>query len=286
MFAFLALGIVLIAEIVSRANKDLPHPVFNILAAGSTLAALIIGGYAQVTQLHQWSRRVKRRLLIGMPVALLTALAVTSNFFAKYAPLGESAHQTSTRDVACAPVPENADLIKPGWYGELQLDGLLLVVTAFEDNASEAIRFNRRLNKPVSYATASIINHGSPAPVVLQSLQAVLILDSGETLQSLAVKPLLEQKSEANADLLRRLTEPQELVVGAMLPDLPICLEANFPWAHVTAVALRFSTRTVAVPGRMMTADEKRTLLDKSAPPHATSACVTNTTAEAWFKNL
>lgn len=284
MFAFLALAITLIAEIVSRANKDLPHPVFNVLAAGSTLAALIIGGYAQVTQLRQWSWRVKRRLLIGIPVALLTAIAVTSNFYAKYAPLGESAHLTSNRDAACAPVPENTDLIKPGWYGELQLDGLLLVVTAFEDNASEALRFNRRLYKPVSYATASIINYGSPVPVVLQSLQAGLSLDSGETVQSLAVRPLLEQKTTANADLLRRLTEPQELVVGAMLPDLPICVETNFPWAHVSAVSLRFSTRTVAVPGRMMTADEKRALLDKSAPPRP--ANVTNITAEAWFKNL
>ena len=45
-----------------------------------------------------------------------------------------------------------------------------------------------------------------------------------------------------------------------------------------------FNSKTVTIPGRMMTAAEKRALADTVAPKANTSN--TNLSAEAWFKDL
>ena len=284
IFAFVGLCIVAVGEIIARANGEPTHPVFNLLAGACTITALAIGIYAQTTQMLRWSRRVKRRLLIGLPVALLNALMVTDNCFEKYERLGAPKTDKPARETAVGATLEDKDLVKPGWYGECQQDGLLLVATSFEDNAAETKRFCRRLFKPVSYATLSLINLNARVPVVLQALEVKLHMDSGEAIQSLAIKPLLEQKAGSNADLLQLLTVPHELATGAMLPDIPVCQQTNFPWAHVTAVDVSLSFGTLTIPGRLMTADEKQAMLDRTAasrPPGGT-----NLTAEAWFNNL
>ena len=285
MLAFLGLGTVVIAEIIARANNELTPPFFNILAGAASLAALAVGAYAQITQMHRWSRRVKRRLLVGLPVALLNAMMVTANFFDTYETPGNpaSAPSSNRREVPPPPQEDNA-LVKPGWYGELQQEGLLLVVTSFGDNAAETKRFEKRLFKPVSYASLSLINLGSSVPIILQSLEVGLHMDSGEVVKSLPVKPLLEQKADTNTALLRLLTAPYTLAAGAMLPDIPVCQETNFPWARVTAVTVSLSSHDLTIPGRMMTAAEKQTMLEKTTANRKTSG--TNITAEAWFKNL
>ncbi len=292
LLAFLGLGIVAIAELISRTNSEPSNPFFNIMSGACTLAALGMGIYAQAAQFHHWSQRVKRRLLIGFPVALLTALVVADNFYDKYEnldvppptppPAGQPAAQHPA--AAAAVAQEDDALVKPGWYGELQQDGLFLIVSSFGDNTAEARQFNRRLIKPVSYASLSLINAGSHTPVSLQSLQVGLHLDSGETVQSQNVRALLEQKAAVNADLLQRLTVPHDLVAGTMLPDIPVCMGTNFTWANVTAVSVTLSSRTVTLPGRMMTAAEKQALLDKSTANRQPDG--TNTSSEAWFKNF
>ncbi len=284
MFAFLGLGLVAVAEIVSRTNRELINPVFNVLSGAGTLAAVATGVYSQTLQLRHWSRRVKRRLWVGLPVALLTALMVTHNFFARSEPCEAPTPDKPARPAAAEGATEDGALVKPGWYGELQQDRLLLVVTSFEDHAAETRQFCRRLSKPVSYATLSLINLGTLEPVVLRSLEVGLRLDSGEELQSWAVRPLLEQKRDLNGDLLPLLTVPRTLAAGAMLPDIPVCRETNFPWAHVTAVTVNLGSGPLAIPGRLMTEVEKRALLAKATV--ARPAGATNTTAEAWFKNM
>lgn len=284
MFAFIGLVIVAIAEIIARASKELTHPAFNVLSAAAVLVALAAGFYAQTTQLHRWSRSVKRRLLIGMPVALLTGLVVIDNFYDKYDVPDRPVTDQPIRPTKTEDPSEDNALVKPGWYGEFQQGGLFLVVASFEDNAADAKRFCRRLFKPVSFATLSLINLGSPEPVVLKSLQVVLRMDSGEEIQSLAVKPLLEQKAGANADLLQSLTVPRTLAAGAMFPDIPVCQETNFPWAHVSAVTVSLSSRNITIPGRMMTVNEKQMMLDKASVSRQPNN--TNITAEAWFKHL
>ena len=286
MLAFFGLGIVAVAEIISRANSEPSNPFFNILSGACTLAALGMGVYSQAIQVHHWSRRVKRRLLIGFPVALLTALVVADNFYDKYeAPDGPlPPQQPEKNQTMTAVTPEDDALIKPGWYGELQQDGLFLVVSSFGDNTLESRRFNRHLLKPVSYAALSLINVGASTPVTLQNLQVGLHLESGEKVQSLDLRPLLEQKAGINTELLQRLKVPHDLAAGTMFPDIPICTETNFPWARVTAVTVTFSSQAVTIPGRMMTATEKQALLDKRPSDRQPEG--TNTSAETWFKNF
>ncbi|MEI7901129.1 MAG: hypothetical protein WCK89_12830 [bacterium] len=282
--AFVGFSIVVIAEMIAQKNSELRNSVFNSFAGVLTLVALVTGIYAQTAQLRHWNPTVKRRLLIGLPVALLNALMVISSFLNKYESVDSPSPVKLTPPAVADTLPEDNALVKPGWYGELQQDKLLLVVSSFEDNAAEARLFCRRLFKPISYATLSLINLGTAVPVVLQSLQVSLHLDSGEEVPSLAVRPLLEKKAGVNAGLLQRLTVPLALSAGAMLPDIPICQETNFPWAHVTAVSVSLSSRTLTIPGRMMTVSEKQAMLDHAAetrPPGGT-----NMTADTWFNNL
>ena len=84
--------------------------------------------------------------------------------------------------------------------------------------------------------------------------------------------------------LLALLTVPRTLAAGAMLSDIPVCQAPHFQWARVKAATVSFNSRTLTVPGRMMTAQEKQALRQKTKvnrPPDGT-----NITAEAWFKNL
>jgi hypothetical protein len=175
-------------------------------------------------------------------------------------------------------------LANSSWYGELQQEGLLLIISSFGAKTAEANRFCQRLFKPASYATLSLVNLGAPVPVVLQSLEVGLRMDTGEDVHSFPVKPLLDQKASADTDLLARLTVPRTLAAGAMLSDIPICLAPHFQWTRVKAVTVSFSSRTLTVPGRMMTAHEKQSARQKTTASRPSDG--TNITAEAWFKNL
>jgi len=286
LFAFLGFGCALAAEINVYAKSTLPDPRLILLASIFASAALGLGIAALVSQLHNWSRRVRKRLLIGLPLTLFSLLVIAANLFVPH-DRNSLPHADNTAVSSARPAPAIGDtsLVKSGWYGELQQDGLLLVITSFPDSSEETQRFNRRTCKPVSYATLSVINLGCPVPAVLKTLEVNLRLDSGETVQSLAVKPLLTQNMQANADLLKRLALPQEISIGAMLPDIPLCQEPGFSWNRVSAVMVTLGTRTFGVPGRLMTAEEKAALIDHTAKQHRPNNA-TNRSAEAWFKDF
>ena len=227
------------------------------------------------------------RIMIGLPVALLTLAAVTPNFYEKPA-LGNLLSdrpraQTAVPATADAPETDNS-LVKTGWYGELQYDGLLLIVSAYEENAVESKQFNSRLPKPVSYATLTVINLGNPTPVVLSKLQVGIHLTGGEVVQSLPIKPLLDHNADVNSDLIKRLALPLQLAIGGMLPDIPICMESGFSWSRVSAVTVPLGVQELSVRGRVMTAEEKKTMLEKSKSSR--SASDGKGAAETWFKNL
>jgi len=286
LFAFLGLGCVLAAEINAWVESARPDPRLIRLASIFTSSALGLGIAAAISQLHTWSRRVRKRLLIGLPLTLFSLLVIAANHFVPHDP-NRLPHADNTAVSSARPAPAIGDnaLVKSGWYGELQQDGLLLVITSFPDSSDETQRFNRRTRKPVSYATLSVINLGSPVPPVLKTLEVTLRLDSGETVQSLAVKPLLTQNMRDNADLLDRLNLPQEIPIGAMLPDIPLCQEPGFSWNRVSAVLVTLGPRTFGVPGRLMTAEEKANLIVHTAKSHRPNNA-TNRSAEAWFKDF
>jgi len=285
LFAFVGLGCKFAVEFIAPLRAASSANLLTMLAGTLALAALGLGLYAQNTQRRLWSRRVRRRLLLGIPVAFLTLLTVVANVLFPQASLRPAAPDEATPSSAQRPAKtEDTSLIKPGWYGELQQDGVLLVITSFPENATESRQFNRRLLKPVSYATLSIINLGGAERAILNALEVALRLDSGEAQRSLVVRPLLAHHA-ANTALLERLAVPQEIAVGAMAADIPVCLAPDFPWDRVNAVAVTLGERTFNVPGRMVTAEEKLAMVEKSANQNR-SASTTNRSAEAWFKDF
>jgi hypothetical protein len=258
----------------------------NLLLGGFAgllaLAALAAGGYAQVVQLRYWSRRVRNRLLVGLPVAALTLSVNAVNFYTRQMPkqpppTPPAAGQPSEPDDV-----DFRDLFASGWYGEGQENGVMVSLASFAESTAAAQRFNRLVPRPMSYAALTVINLSSPLPVVLQSVRVGLLLDSGEEVQSLDVKPLLN----ADEHMKRRLSEPQTLAAGAMAPDIPICLEAGFPWERVRGVKVTFEDRALFIPGRMLATEEKNALLEKPGAAKAPAAAATNLTGEAWFKDL
>lgn len=284
LLAFAGLSTVLTAELVSNASGAPPHPGLSGLAGLFALTALALGVHAQAAQSRHWSRRVKRRLLIGVPAALCTVLAVIANALERRAPSPQGAQDTPAAAERPSLRPEDNSLVKPGWYGEALANGVLLVVTSYEEDAAESRRFNKGLLKTVAYATLSVINTGSGMPVTLTSPQVTLRLDNGETVSSLAVHDLLAHGAGEQAALGRRLAGSQTVATGGMIADLPICLAAPFDWARVQGVDVLLGALTVTVPGRMMSVQEKQQAFERAPVTRRPSG--TNITAEAWYKDL
>lgn len=284
LFAGLGFAAVLVATVLSRSDPPPAHSGLNLFAGACAGVSLAAGVRAQLLQRRHWSRRVKRRLLVGAPAALCTLLAVLVTWRERLAPHAGPSLPAPALAAARDSQPEDDSLVKPGWYGETLANGVLLVVTAFEENAAESRRFNRGLFKPVSYATLSVINTGSSTPVTLRSPQVALLLETGERAVSLALRDLLSHGSGAHREVLERLAEQQDVTVGGMIPDIPVCLDAPFDWSRVKAVEVVLGSGPVAVPGRLMTVAEKQASLFSG--PSKRSAATTNVTAEAWFKDL
>jgi hypothetical protein len=280
--SLLGLLIELINELVANFKQTQTYTLFNVLTLALGAAAVVLGLFALATQIRRWSLHKRNLLLIGFPAAILTLVSVAPNFFDnpafKVTPqksLAEAPARTPAQTNAVAQTnaaqAQNSDapvddaLVKPGWYGELRLDNALLIVSSYEENAFESRQFNGRLFKPVSYATLSVINLGSSVPLALSTFQASAYLDSGDEIRSLAIEPLLSQNASANRDLLKRLALPRTLGIGEMLSDVPICMESGFSWSRVVAVKVAVGAQDVLIPGRVMTADEKRKALDNYA---------------------
>jgi hypothetical protein len=265
LFSLLGLATALVAEIVSHATREPSLPFLNLLGGAATIAALGTGIYAIATLVRHNSRRVQLRTLVGMTVAVCTGLAVISNLFDNHRRL--AAPETAAPPAAAAQsTPEKDDLIKPGWYGELLSGGVHLIVTSFEESASESRRFNRGLFKPVSYATLTVINTATDCPVSLSAFETRLTLDDGTSIKSLSLHDLLAHGVGHSEQLGKRLVERQTIAMGSMVPDIPICMDAGFSWARVAVVEIRLGALTVSVPGRFMTAQEKSDMLQRILP--------------------
>lgn len=282
MAAFLAFMTTAIAELIAHSRQELPLLVLSLLAGLFAVAALAAGGYAQTVQLTHWSRHVRNRLLVGLPVGLLTLASASVNVYKHQAPVGH----TDSPGLSASPGPyltdEDRSLFKPGWYGEGQANGVQAVVTAFEENAAESRAFSRTTTEPVAYATLTVINLGNPLPVTLTRTRVALLLESGEEVQSLEVRPLL--RLSALDDRMRlRLAEPRVIAPGAMAADIPVCLDSQFRWERVRGVRVSLQAGDLLVAGRVLTAEEKRALAEKSS---SAKNAATNLSAEAWFKEM
>ena len=288
--AAFGLGTELINELIAYQNKQETLPLFGILACGLGLTAIAFAAYAQKTQARQRSRRVHRRLLIGFPLALLALVSALPGLV-KRSSSGNASESTPASQAVPPPPrannpPAHLDnaLTAPGWYGEKQQDGILLVITSFAENTVESARFNGRLAKPASYATFSIVNLGRATPIVVNRFQAKVHLDDGTTVSSLEVGALLKKNDALNKALAERLSAPQKLAVGGMLADLPLCLEKGFPWSRATSVTLTVDSQEITVTGRLLTSEEKGSLLKRGTDKR--SSATTQGTVESWFKDL
>ncbi|MDD4442477.1 MAG: hypothetical protein PHX41_11350 [Kiritimatiellae bacterium] len=282
MAAFLAFITTTVTELIAHTRQEPTNLLLSLVAGLFALAALATGGYAQTVQLRYWSRRVRNRLLIGLPVGLLTLGTASMNVYRQQVPVEHPDEPVLSAALAPGLAGEDRSLFKPGWYGEGQQDGVLAVVTSYEENAAEARAFNRIVTEPVAYAVLTVINLGSPLPVVLSRTRVTLLLESGEEVQSLEVKPLM--RLAALDDRMRqRLAEPRTVVPGAMAADIPVCLDSHFRWQRVRAVKVALQAGDLLVAGRMLTAEEKRALMERSA---SGKNAVTNLSAETWFKDL
>lgn len=317
MSAFLGLLIEFINELVAHVNQTQTYTYFSILTLASGIVAFVLGLFALASQLRRRSLQKRNRLLIGLPVTILTLISVAPNFFdnpaykvtpqtsqaqtpvqtpaatnavmlASAMRTASSSVQTSATRTADAGVQTNAipvdeALVKPGWYGERRDGNALLIVASYEENAFESRQFNRRLSRPVSYATFSVINLGSAKPIALTTFRVGVFLDSGEEVQSMAFEPLLSQNASINRDLLKIFSLPRTLGIGEMLSDIPICMAPGFSWASVDAVKVTLGGRDVLIPGRLMTAEEKRKALEHSteSSPDANTSGASETSAKS-----
>lgn len=291
--AFFGTSLELLNAFVAHTNKENTNLYLSLLSTALATVAIGFGTSAQLIQLKTWSHRARNRILIGLPVAVLTLVATLPNFWetpivhdrAGGRPNALLTESPASLTVSAPKQGENTDLIKPGWYGETQHDGLLLVVTSFDPMTTESRRFNGDDATPVSYATFTVINIGRTTPVVLTSLQTNLILGNGKSIQSLDIGTLLEKNPQAHHDLRKRLALPQELAIGNMLADVPICMKAGFSWSDVTGVSITLGTQKITLQGRLMTADEKKALLEKNVLKRPAGDAQSGS-AESWFKNL
>jgi hypothetical protein len=300
--ALLGFAAALTAELLAMSRNTPPNLFISGLAGVLALAALLSGGYAQAIQRHRWSRHVRNRLLVGFPAAALTLLVCVMNFCGKRALAVAVPLEPESASAEVTGEDEDTALFKPGWYGERLEIGVMVIVSSFAENAAESRAFNRFTSRPVSYAALTLINQDSPIPVALSTARIKAFLDTGEEVQSLNIIEQLKAGDNARR-LIQRLAGLKQLTAGAMAADIPVCLPERFDWTRVQAVKITLESRELIVPGRMMTADEKRAWSgpDGGAPrppavPETTAVPApagaparpadTNRSSEAWFKDL
>ncbi|HPK37054.1 MAG TPA: hypothetical protein PLH01_02110, partial [Kiritimatiellia bacterium] len=168
-FALAGLFCIVAGEAVHHDRTTSGAVGLNIAAGFAIALSLALGLIAVAVQQRQWSRRARNRLVLGFPIALLSLLMLVVDAASRGSARGGLGKAGPSPSALSSPEPVRlAPLFQSGWYGEAHQDGLLLVVTSFHTNSVESRAFNRALRKPVSYATLSVINLGSAAPVVLR----------------------------------------------------------------------------------------------------------------------
>lgn len=282
----------LLAFALTLFDHSLP-PFIPTIATTLAILAFVAGVSAQIMQHGRASLRAKRMLLISLPLSVITlALILVANRRERALMAGDesgeegitSTAQISGRDTAVDP------LFAPGWYGTLEREGLLVVVTSFDDTTQEARTFNGALNRPLHYATLTVINRSPLETLPPPTLTAITALHADNTETPAANLLNLLKSGPLSAPLRRQLDDAtQPLAPGAMVANLPLGFPTTLNWRSVVAVGLTLGGRPLLIQGRLLTSAEKRALLD--APPNATDAAATNapsatTTAEEWFKGL
>lgn len=263
---------------IARANSTPAHeePLNKYLAlfAGAfSLVSFLTMFYAILLQVRARSRTVRNRILAAIVMIAVVGVSLfraVDRYYRSFvlpaddgdAVPGQTSVQQQPAPEQSGPLPEDTSLYKPGWYGEKNDRGVQYVFTSFAENAKESRDFNRRLPIKVAYGALSVINRGSYA-VVIPELKAEFVMDSGNSIPGIPVRPLLAQLRDMNRDLLERLKEPLTIKPGEMFPDLPVCHKnSDFPWTNVKAVKLRVGLRDIYIPGRMVSATEKQLLME------------------------
>lgn len=276
--AFIALGAALLSDLL----PDTAHLIAGALA----LVALAIGAYTLFQQSKHPSRRARNRLIVGAPIALLALGLAIARHIASTTPAADSEKITGQSHTAPDKESEQpTTLFSSGWYGEIMQDGVWIIVTSFAPGTMQAHAFNKLTENPAAYATLTVINRESPAPIALGSSRVTAALDSGEAQQSLDIAELLTAGPDARA-LKQRLASPRQLTAGEMEPDLPLCFPMDFDWNHVNSITVTLSDRDISIPGRVMTAEEKLSLLDSPSTRQTNAPPPSKVSAEAWFKDF
>ena len=255
---------VLAIEYIAYTRHEPANVGTNGAACLFSVIALAAGGYAMNLQKRRWSYRARKRLMLGMPIAVVTLVMTVMNFCEKLPSAERTSGDMAVADTGILEGPGSQELLAAGWYGKGEEDGVVAVVVSFAENSAESLAFNRALRQRVSYATLTVINQSRPQPTAVRCSNVGVVLDSGAEMLSMEAKPLVRVTGAVDEVLMQRLAEVRTLPTGAVASDIPICLNADFKWERVRAVKVAFDNRVIVIPGRMMTGDEKFSVLMES----------------------
>lgn len=292
VLAGVSAGMGIVLEIVAQIRSKPISLWFNSAVGFLAAMAFTVGIHAMVLQSKRWSLRARNWLRIGLPTTLLILTFSIVNFF-RHDMYVERTADSRLSSTSGGDEKDDVDtsLYKPGWHGEFAQNGVMVVITAFAENALESRLFNQRLTKPVSYASLSVINQ-SPQPITLPRLQVAIRLDDDTAVMSYPGRQILQAKANANQDLLGRLGEPLTVAPGGMAPDIPICLPPDFPWERVQQVRFTIGEQDWIVAGRIVTAEEKRMLIENAGQTNRRPAATkdqkssSGTSAESFYESL
>lgn len=268
-FSFIGALTLFLAYLISDAAKMEMNQYFVWGATALALLAFPFGFYAAIVQLRYRSAGIGTRLLVIMFFIfsvlfyqgrkLLHEYDVFEREDQEIADTGAQEGEGAEKNVVSAQKTDTS-IFKPGWYGEKTERGVTLIFASFFPNAIESKTFNKRLTKPVSYATLSVMNL-SRQPFEILSVVLNLRLKDGTFVKTMPVADLLSADPVQNADLIKFLEVPKVVDSGKMFAPVPVCMPADFDWNDVDSVGLEASGGTVMINGRMLTAKEKEALL-------------------------
>lgn len=274
--SFLALIILAVAHIIASIREEPSNAILSAAAAVLAAGSFLSGFYAAIVQIRYPRPRAGRRLMLGLPAAILVFIVIGGDLFKRYARLdpgdGHPHREEPPREAAPGdpdaprerPAPaagtgKEADPASaPRWYGEGRRDGLEAALVAFPENAAESRRFNQRVSRAVSYAALAVMNLGK-TPAEMGAIEPpVLKMENGSEMKSLPVPEYPGERAGRNADLPAAPAPGGALPPGGMSAVIPVCMPPAFDWADVSSVRVKIGGKVLEIKGRMMTAEERR----------------------------